>query len=91
MIKYEDVIYAKKRIKDYVIRTPLLRVPALDDKLGCQVYLKPENLQHTGSFKLRGAMNRLLVLNDKEVKSGVVCASSGNHAQGVACAAQLNR
>lgn len=65
MIKYPDILHAKKRISNYIIRTPLLRVPALDEKLGCQVYLKPENLQHTGSFKLRGAMNRLLVLNDK--------------------------
>ncbi len=87
MITNSDIIQAKERIKDYIIRTPLLRVSALDKKLGCKVYLKPENLQHTGSFKLRGATNCLLALNNKQKKNGVVCASSGNHAQGVACAA----
>jgi threonine dehydratase len=88
MLTFEDIIEAHKRIKGYILRTPLLRVPALDKKLGCKVYLKPENLQFTGSFKLRGATNRLLVLSDEQKKNGVVCASSGNHAQGVACAAQ---
>jgi threonine dehydratase len=88
MIGFDDIVYAKKRIESYIIRTPLLRVPALDDLLGCEVYLKAENLQHTGSFKLRGATNRLLVMSDQEKAKGVVCASSGNHAQGVACAAK---
>lgn len=87
MITYQSVLEAKKRIEGHVIRTPLLRIPALDKKLGCKVYLKPENLQYTGSFKLRGASNKLLALTDEERKRGVVCASSGNHAQGVACAA----
>ena len=88
MITLKDVQNAKERIAPYIIRTPLLRVPALDDYLNCQVYLKPENLQYTGSFKLRGATNRMLVLSDEEKQNGVVCASSGNHAQGVACAAK---
>ena len=88
MLTYQDILDARERIKGHVIRTPLLRIPALDAKLGCQVYLKPENFQHTGSFKLRGASNRLLALTSEEKKRGVVCASSGNHAQGVACAAQ---
>lgn len=88
MITYQDILDAKKRISGHVIRTPLLRIPALDEKLGCQVYLKPENFQYTGSFKLRGASNRLLALTEEEKKHGVVCASSGNHAQGVACAAK---
>ncbi len=88
MINYEDILSAKDRIDGYIIHTPLLRSPALDELLGCKVYLKAENLQHTGSFKLRGATNRLLILSNIEMKKGVVCASSGNHAQGVACAAQ---
>jgi len=88
MISYEDIVKAKERIQDYIIRTPLLRVPALDEALGCKVYLKPENLQYTGSFKLRGATNRMLTMTSQEKAHGVVCASSGNHAQGVACAAQ---
>lgn len=82
MISLKDIKSAKERIENHVIRTPLLRIPALDDLLGCQVYLKAETLQYTGSFKLRGATNKLLALSEIEKKSGVVCASSGNHAQG---------
>lgn len=88
MLKFSDIQEARKRISPYIVRTPLLRVPALDEILGCQVYLKPENLQYTGSFKLRGAMNRLLTLSEEEKSRGVVAASSGNHAQGVAYAAK---
>ncbi len=89
MITYSDVLEAQKRISSYIVRTPLLRVPALDAALGCMVYLKPENLQVTGSFKIRGAINAMLCLTDEQKKNGVVCCSSGNHAQGVACAAKL--
>lgn len=89
MLSLEDVRAAKERIHPYIIRTPLLRVPALDGVLGCEVYLKPENLQRTGSFKIRGALNALLCLSEQERKGGVVACSSGNHAQGVACAAEL--
>lgn len=79
---------ARKRIMKYIIKTPLFRIPELDNILNCQVYIKPENLQITGSFKLRGATNRLLVLSGEEKKHGVVCPSSGNHALGVAYAAK---
>lgn len=89
MLSIEDVKAARQRISPYIVRTPLLRMPALDTALGCEVYLKPENLQRTGSFKLRGAVNALLSLSDEERKKGVVACSSGNHAQGVACAAKL--
>lgn len=89
MITYPDVLEAQKRISSYISHTPLLRVPALDAALGCKVYLKPENLQVTGSFKIRGAINAMLCLTDSQKKNGVVCCSSGNHAQGVACAAKL--
>lgn len=89
MTSLQDVIEAKERIAPYIAKTPLLRVPALDKYLGCQVYLKPENLQYTGSFKLRGAANKLLSLSEAEKSAGVVAASSGNHAQGVAYSAQL--
>ena len=88
MLTLLDIQEAHKRISPHIIRTPLLRVAALDKILGCEVYLKPESLQNTGSFKIRGATNKLLTLTDEERKRGVVCASSGNHAQGVACAAQ---
>lgn len=89
MITYQDVLAAQQRIAPYITHTPLLRVPALDAVLGCQVYLKPENLQITGSFKIRGATNAMLCLTDAQKQNGVICCSSGNHAQGVACAAKL--
>lgn len=87
-ISFEGVQEARERIEKHIIRTPLLRIPALDRILNCQVYLKPENLQHTGSFKLRGALNSLLALSEEEKECGVVCSSSGNHAQGIAWAAK---
>lgn len=82
MITYQDVQAARERIAPYIVRTPLLRVPALDEALGCQVYLKHEGFQPMGAFKLRGAMNKALSLTPEERARGLVCASSGNHAQG---------
>lgn len=79
---------ARERIKPFILKTPLLRVPALDEYLNCEVYLKPENLQITGSFKLRGATNKLESLTQEEKDSGVIAASSGNHGQAVAYAAR---
>lgn len=87
MISFYDIKDAAQKIKPHVLRTPLLRVPELDAITGCKVYLKPENLQITGSFKLRGATNFLLQLNREQRVKGVVCASSGNHAKAVAYAA----
>ena len=87
MLTLQDVQQAQARIAPYVVRTPLLRIPALDEALGCQVYLKFEGFQPIGAFKLRGAMNKALSLTPEELERGLVCASSGNHAQGVACAA----
>jgi len=89
MITINNINEAKERVSKYAVRTPLLRVAQLDDILGCKAWLKPENLQQTGSFKLRGALNKLLSLTDEQKKHGVVCASSGNHGQAVAYAAQL--
>ncbi len=89
MITYQDVLDAQKRISPYIVRTPLLRMGALDKKLGCRVYIKPENFQVTGSFKIRGAMNCMLELSEDEKRRGIIATSSGNHAQGVACAAKL--
>ena len=87
MIEYRDVQAARARIAPHIVRTPLLRVPALDEALGCQVYLKHEGFQTIGAFKLRGALNKALSLSEEELGRGLVCASSGNHAQGVAYAA----
>lgn len=88
MLELKDVLEARERIADWIIHTPLLRMPALDEALGCQVYLKPENLQLTGSFKVRGASSRMLLMNEDERRRGVVTASSGNHAKAVACVAE---
>ena len=87
MLEFSDVLAARERISPYIKHTPLLRLEALDKAAGFEVYLKPENLQATGSFKLRGASNKLMSLSEDELKRGVIAASSGNHAQGVAAAA----
>ena len=87
MIEYRDVQAAQARIASHIIRTPLLRVPALDEALGCQVYLKHEGFQAIGAFKIRGALNKALSLSEEELGRGLVCASSGTHAPGVAYAA----
>ena len=88
MLSLQDVKDAQARIAPYVVRTPLLRIPALDAPLGFQVYLKFEGFQVMGAFKIRGAMNKALSLTPQQRSHGLVCASSGNHAQGVACAAK---
>lgn len=84
-----DVADAARLIAPVARRTPLLTLPELDALTGARVFLKAEPLQRTGSFKFRGAYNRLVRLNATERKAGVVAMSSGNHAQGVATAAQL--
>jgi threonine dehydratase len=84
---YDDVAEAAKRIAPHVVHTPLLRHPMLDQLTGGTILLKPEPLQRTGSFKLRGATNAVLQLTEAQKQAGVVAYSSGNHAQGLACAA----
>lgn len=84
-----DITDAAKRIDGVAVRTPLLETPLLNAEIGGRLLVKPECLQKTGSFKLRGAFNRLVQLSDEDRKKGVVAFSSGNHAQGVAYAAQL--
>jgi threonine dehydratase len=88
-VVHADVLCAAERLSGWALRTPLLHSPALDAACGGRVWLKPENLQHTGSFKFRGAMNRLLAIPPEGRRGGVVAYSSGNHAQGVARAARL--
>ena len=78
---------AKKIITDYLTPTPLVKNEWLSKKYGANIYLKLENLQPVGSFKLRGALNKIYHLNEEEKKQGVVAVSAGNHAQGVAWAA----
>lgn len=84
-----DVEAAALRLAGKAVRTPLLRSPFLDELIGATVLIKPEVLQRTGSFKFRGAYNRLSQVPEAERARGVVAWSSGNHAQGVAAAARL--
>ena len=86
---YDDVVRAAERLKGKAVETPLLASPALDAELGCRLFVKAEMLQRTGSFKFRGAYNRLCRLTAAQRAKGVVAYSSGNHAQGVADAARL--
>ena len=88
-IDLADIRAAAARIGAYIHRTPLLSSQSLSERLGVEVRLKCENLQRAGSFKIRGAMNALLQLEDAQRRRGVVAFSSGNHAQGVALAAKL--
>jgi threonine dehydratase len=86
---HADVVAAAARIAPYAIRTPLVESAVLSDLAGRRVFLKLETLQRTGSFKFRGALNRMSLIPEKERAGGVVAFSSGNHAQGVAAAARL--
>lgn len=85
----EDVAAASRRLANVAVRTPLLESAELNRRCGGRVLIKPETLQHAGSFKFRGAYNRLVQLDAAERRAGVVAWSSGNHAQGVAFAARL--
>ncbi|CAI9392171.1 threonine ammonia-lyase IlvA [Niallia sp. Sow4_A1] len=83
-VQLEDIIIAYQGIKDIVAHTPLQKNYRLSEKYDCNVYLKREDLQHVRSFKLRGAFYSMKMLEIEKMKNGVVCASAGNHAQGVA-------
>lgn len=85
----EDVIEAQRRIRPYIFRTPLLRSGSMDEILGCQVYLKPEMLQVSGAFKMRGAVNAIFSLSVRQREQGVICSSSGNHGKACALAGKM--
>jgi threonine dehydratase len=86
---FADIEAAAMRLKGVAVETPLVESPLLSERVGGRVFLKLETLQRTGSFKFRGAYNRLVQLSPDERRRGVVAFSSGNHAQGVAAAAAL--
>ena len=88
MVTVEDIAAARERGKQAVLTTPVLPSHSFSAMARREVWLKAENLQRTGSFKIRGAMNALSLLPDDVKSRGVVAASAGNHAQGVALAAQ---
>ncbi len=88
-VTFADIEAAARVLEGLAVVTPLVESPALNDRLGGRVLLKPETLQRGGAFKFRGAMNKLSKLSDEQRQRGVVACSSGNHAQGVALAARM--
>jgi threonine dehydratase len=89
MIPLSKITEAYNRLKNVVVHTPLAHAPLLSQRADAEVYLKKENLQLTGAYKLRGAYNKIASLSDAERKKGVIAASAGNHAQGVAYSAKI--
>ena len=85
---FSDIQSAAQRLEGKAVLTPLLESPLLNERIGGRLLIKAEPLQRTGSFKFRGAYNRISRLNAEQIERGVVAFSSGNHAQGVAAAAQ---
>ena len=84
-----DIDAAARVIAPFAIRTPLLSFPVLNERVGAQVFLKPEMLQRTGSFKFRGDFNKVFSIPQDKRAGGVLAFSSGNHAQGVVSAAKI--
>jgi threonine dehydratase len=89
MILLNDIEAAEARIRPYIYETPLEESLILSEQTGAHVFLKCEHLQRTGSFKFRGALNKVLSLSEAERVKGVIAASTGNHGQGVALAAKI--
>ncbi len=88
MIHQKDLINCHQRIKPFIHRTPVLTSRSINNELGLEVFLKCENFQRCGAYKMRGATNAILLLSDEEKSKGVVTHSSGNFAQAVSLAAQ---
>ena len=88
MLTLCDFVEAKERLSNVLVKTKLIYSSTFSKEFGNTVYIKPENLQRTGSFKIRGAYNKIFMLSEEEKKKGLIASSAGNHAQGVAFAAQ---
>ncbi len=86
---FQDVLLARRQIRPYLSRTPLHSYPAINTLLGTAAYIKHENYQPVGAFKVRGGINLISQLSPQEREHGVIAASTGNHGQSVAYAAQL--
>lgn len=84
----KNIERAAENLKPILLDTPLIRSDFFSEEYSCNVYLKPENLQRTGSFKIRGAFNKIANLTEEERNHGVISSSAGNHAQGVAYSAK---
>ena len=89
LINIEDIRNASKKLADVVIKSPLEKNLKLNSNFSSNIYLKREDLQQVRSFKIRGALNKILSLSDSESSKGIVCASAGNHAQGFAFACKM--
>ncbi|MFQ6162751.1 threonine/serine dehydratase [Sinorhizobium meliloti] len=85
----QDIQEARQRLAPHIRHTPLLRAEKIEQAVGCELYLKPETLQITGAFKIRGALNKTLSLPREAMANGVIASSSGNHAQGLSYAARM--
>ena len=88
-VSYEDVVNAYALIQNHIINTESYYSNVLSETLGCKIIVKYENKQHTGSFKVRGALNKLLSLSKEEKQNGIIAMSAGNHSQGVAYSAKI--
>src|SRR5213592_4825783 len=87
--KLQDILLAQKRIRPYLARTPLYSYPAINELVGTTLFIKHENYQPVGAFKVRGGINLVSQLNKEERERGVISASTGNHGQSIAYAARL--
>jgi len=87
--KLQDILHAQKRIRPYLARTPLHSYPAINELVGTTLFIKHENYQPIGAFKVRGGINLVSQLSPEEREKGVIAASTGNHGQSVAYAARL--
>ena len=85
-----EFIAARRRVSEHAYHTPLLTSRTLSDATGFEVRVKAENLQKTGSYKIRGPLNKFPQLTEEQRRNGVICSSAGNHAQGVALAARIH-
>jgi threonine dehydratase len=88
LVQREDILEARRKLARHLRPSPVVHSNHLSERFGCKIFLKLENLQDTGSFKVRGALNHLMQLSPKELERGVAAASAGNHAQGLAWAAR---
>ena len=88
VIDLKEIVQAKRLVSDVVNKTPFIFAPLLSERVDANVFLKKENLQLTGAYKIRGAFNKIASLSDKEKANGVIAASAGNHAQGVGYSAR---
>ena len=89
MVDYKDILAAYENIKDVINKTPIMTSRTLNNMLNAEIYLKCENFQRVGAFKMRGAYNAISLLSEEQKSKGIIAHSSGNHAQAVALSAQL--